>query len=206
MKLYLSSYKIGDKKEELKRWIKNNGKKIILIANSRDYKPDSIEKEESINKNIIELEDLGFEVERLDLRNYFGREIELQNELKDKKAFYVIGGNVFTLRLAMKYSGFDKFLIGISKKNDYLYTGYSAGICVLGPSFYGLDIVDDKINPYNNDKVIMEGLNIIDFIPVPHYKSNHPESEKIDEVVNLYKKEKIKHKAFRDGEVEILDL
>ena len=40
MKLYLSSYKIGDKKEELRNWVKEHDNKIALIANSRDMFPD----------------------------------------------------------------------------------------------------------------------------------------------------------------------
>ncbi len=206
MKLYLSSYKTGNRKEVLKEWIKNNGNNIGVIINSRDYAPDSKEKEESINKNILELEILGFKVDIIDLKKYFGKENILIEDLKEIKAFYVIGGNVFTLRLAMKYSGFDNFLKSISNKDGYLYAGYSAGICVLAPTFKGLDIVDDIVNPYSNESVLYEGLNLIDFVPVPHYMSDHPESEKINEVVKYYEKEKIKYKPLRDGDVVIIDL
>lgn len=206
MKLYLSSYKTGNRKEELKEWIKNNGNNIGVIINSRDYTPDSKEKEESINKNILELEMVGFKVDIIDLKKYFGKENKLIEDLKEIKAFYVIGGNVFTLRLAMKYSGFDNFLKSISDKDGYLYAGYSAGICVLAPTFKGLDIVDDIVNPYSNEPALYEGLNLIDFVPVPHYMSDHPESEKINEVVKYYEKEKIKYKPLRDGDVVIIDL
>ena len=34
MKLYLSSYKVGDRTEELKKWIEEHGNKICLIPNS----------------------------------------------------------------------------------------------------------------------------------------------------------------------------
>lgn len=33
MKLYLSSYKLGNRKEELKKWIYEHGNKICLIPN-----------------------------------------------------------------------------------------------------------------------------------------------------------------------------
>lgn len=36
MLLYLSSYKLGNEIEVLKKWIKENSNKIVLIANSRD--------------------------------------------------------------------------------------------------------------------------------------------------------------------------
>ena len=107
------------------------------------------------------------------------------------------------LRLAMKYSRFDKYILEKNKTKDFLYAGFSAGICVLSPSLYGLDIIDEPINPYNNDKVDYTGLNILDFVPVPHYKSNHLESKLIDDVVKLFNKEGIKYKTLKDGEVII---
>lgn len=117
----------------------------------------------------------------------------------------MIGGNTFTLRLAMKYSGFDEFLIEISNNNKYLYAGYSAGICVLAPKLNGLDFIDEPINPYNSKEIIYEGLNILEFVPVPHYKSDHPESQLVDKVVELFEQKNIKYKALKDGDVIIMN-
>ena len=203
MKLYLSSYKVGNKKEVLKEWQKKHGNKIIFIANSRDHKEETLEKKEIIQEYIDELEEIGFEIVIVDLRKYFGNSVKLQEDLKDFNACYVIGGNTYVLRLAMKYSGFDKYILEKNKEDDFLYMGFSAGICVLAPSLYGLDIVDEPINPYNNDKVDYSGLNILDFVPVPHYKSDHPESKLVDGIVELFKKEGIKYKTLRDGDVII---
>ena len=77
MKLYLSSYKIGDKKEELRNWVKEHDNKIALIANSRDMFPDGERKTNGIQRDVVDLASLGFEVELLDLRNYFGKQEEL---------------------------------------------------------------------------------------------------------------------------------
>lgn len=203
MKLYLSSYKLGNKTEVLKKWIEENGNKIVIIANSRDWSPDTEEKEESVKKNIEDLQALGFEVTRLDLRVYFNNEEKLKEDLSNYNAFYVIGGNIYTLRLAMKYSGFDNYIKEIAKKEEYLYAGYSAGICVLAPSLNGLDIVDEPINPYNDEPVLYDGLGLLDYTPVPHYKSDHPESALIDRVVELFDEKGIKYKTLRDGEVII---
>lgn len=205
MLLYLSSFKLGNKKEVLKKWIEENGNKIIIISNSKDYKPDTEEKEESIKKNIVELEEIGFEVFRIDLRNYFYKENKLREDLKDYNAFYVIGGNVFTLRLAMKYSGFDNYIKELSNKKGYLYSGYSAGICVCAQNLIGLELVDKPINPYNNENILYDGLGLIDYIPVPHYKSEHPESKLVDDVVELYKEKEVNYKALKDGEVIVQD-
>ena len=205
MLLYLSSYKLGNDIEILKNWIKENGNKIVLIANSRDWSLESKEKEQSIERDCISLNEIGFEVKRIDLREYFGKENRLREDLMNYHAFYVIGGNTFTLRMAMKYSGFDKYLIEISNSDKYLYAGYSAGICVLAPKLNGLDLVDEPINPYNSDSALYEGINILDFIPVPHYKSEHPESQLVDRVVELFEEKKIKYKALRDGDVIIMN-
>lgn len=203
MKLYLSSYKLGNKTEVLKKWIEEKGNKIVIITNSRDWSPDTKEKEESIKKNIEDLQTLGFEVTRLDLRVYFNNEEKLKEDLSNYNAFYVIGGNIYTLRLAMKYSGFDNYIKEIAQKEEYLYAGYSAGICVLSPSLNGFDIVDEPINPYNDEPVLYDGLGLLDYTPVPHYKSDHPESALIDKVVELFEKKGINYKTLRDGEVII---
>lgn len=203
MKLYLSSYKLGNKTEFLKEWREKHGNKIIFISNSRDHKEETLEKQETIQEYINELEKLGFEIVKIDLRKYFGKAEKLEKDLKDFKACYVIGGNTYVLRLAMKYSGFDKYILEKNKEDDFLYVGFSAGICVLSPNLYGLDIVDDPINPYNNDKVDYSGINILDFVPVPHYKSNHPESALVDKVVNLFDEKGVNYKTLKDGDVII---
>lgn len=48
MKLYLSSYKIGNRIDELKKWINEHGNRICLIPNSRDIYPDSQRKSNGI--------------------------------------------------------------------------------------------------------------------------------------------------------------
>ena len=116
---------------------------------------------------------------------------------------FVIGGNTYTLRMAMKYSGFDEYIKEAANKEEYLYAGYSAGICVLSPTLYGLDIVDEPLNPYNDNPVSYEGLELLDYIPVPHYKSNHPESALVDKVVELFDEKGINYKTLKDGEVII---
>ena len=73
MLLYMSSYKLGNRTDVLKNWIKENGSKIALIANSRDWSPETKEKEKSIVSNVKDLQELGFDVIRIDLKNYFGK-------------------------------------------------------------------------------------------------------------------------------------
>ena len=206
MQLYLSSYKLGNKQEILKEWIKNHGNKIILIANSRDIFEDGPRKEAGIKRDTEALENLGFEVKNLSLKDYFGQYEKLRKELEGYYAFYVIGGNTFSLIQAMKYSGFDQYLKEISRDSKYLYAGYSAGICVLAPRLEGLHLVDEPKNPYSSEKVTYQGIGLINYVPVPHYKSDHPESKMADNVVDYMKQNNIEYKTLHDGDVIIENL
>ena len=190
MKLYLSSYKLGNKTEELKKWITEHGNKICLIPNSRDVFPDSERKTAGIHADAQELTDLGFEVTILSLKEYFNKKDELLEKLKEFHAFYVIGGNAFALRQAMYLSRFDKYLKTIKDNPNYLYVGYSAGICVLAKDMHGLEMCDDpNINPYGID-TLWEGLGYFDYLLLPHYQLNHKETKLIDDCVGGKRNEK----------------
>ena len=112
MKFYLSSYKYGkeEKKEVLKDWIKVHGNKVVYIANSRDYKEDNEIKFSRIEADKDMLKEIGFEIIEISLKDYFGKESELEEKLRNYNTFCLIGGNVFVLRKAMELSGFDKFI------------------------------------------------------------------------------------------------
>jgi len=108
----------------------------------------------------------------------------------------------------MKLSGFDKVLKElIDSKFDMIYGGYSAGVCILAKSLKGLEIDDDLTQkPYGDDKdTIWEGLSVLDYVPVPHYQSDHPESAMIEKVVEYYKENNIPFKTLHDGEVIIIE-
>ena len=206
MKLYLSSYKIGDRKDELKKWIDEHGNKICLIPNSRDIYPDGERKTRGIQADANELALLGFDVTIISLKDYFNKKEELLSRLKKFNAFYLIGGNTFVLRQAMYLSGFDKYLKTIENDPNYLYAGYSAGICVLANDMHGLEMCDNpNINVYGID-TMWNGLGYFDYIFLPHYKSNHKEAELIDDCVEYCDKYNIKYKTLCDGEVIILDI
>lgn len=203
MKLYLSSYKLGNKTEELKKWIAGHNNRICLIPNAKDDYPTNNEKQESIQFDIQELTNLGFDVTLLSLKDYFGKRKELFKKLKEFNAFYVIGGNVFTLRQAMYLSGFDIFINSIKKESNCLYVAYSAGISVLAKDLHGLDICD---NPYMNTyniNTIWEGLGFFDYLFLPHYKSEHKETKRIDDCVKHCKINHIKYRTLKDGDVII---
>ncbi|MDA9129439.1 peptidase E [Candidatus Gracilibacteria bacterium] len=207
MKKYLSSYKLGDNPEKLVELFGEN-KKIAFIANTCDMYSDKNEKDERESSDISDLRKIGLDIEYLDLKNYFGKKTKLRNKLQEFGGVFVCGGNVFVLRQAYKLSGLDDILINYEKNNpDFVYSGYSAGICILAPSLKGLDIVDDpNVFPYDDiQETIWEGLDILHYSISPHYDSDHPESEDIEKEIQYCIKNKILFKALRDGEVIIYD-
>src|SRR3989338_1340673 len=189
MKFYLSSFKLGGKAKELIRLMPKN-KKLGYIPNACDYTNVDLKKRNEVNEeDMTELRNLGLEVEFLDLKDYFGKENKLRKKINRLGGVFVRGGNTFILRQAMRLSGFDTIFKELVERNDFLYAGYSAGICVLAPDFKALQVVDDPSDkPYKQLKeTIWEGLGYLDYIVLPHYKSNHPESANIDREIEYCK-------------------
>ncbi|OGI11717.1 hypothetical protein A3K64_00285 [Candidatus Micrarchaeota archaeon RBG_16_36_9] len=206
MKFYLSSYKIGNEIRKLKKMIPKN-KKTALIPNALDCYNNIERRKQSEQRNVKELTKVGLDVEILDLRNYFNRSEKLKKKIKEFGVIWVMGGNTFVLRQAMKLSGFDAILKSMLKKDNILYGGYSAGICVLAPTMRGLELVDHpEAKPYGKKyKTIWEGLGILNYLIVPHYKSDHPESKRMNKVVKYVIDNKMLFKTLRDGEVIIIE-
>jgi dipeptidase E len=208
MKLYLSSYNFGNEKDKIVGLMPKMNKKIGYIPNAMDFSGvDKKKLRQGINDHFTEFRNLGIKPQILDLRKYFEKKSELQKKLDELGGVWVRGGNTFVLRQAMKLSGFDKLIHRLKKRTDFLYGGYSAGICILAPSLESLQIVDDPTElPYKQQrKVIMEGLGILDYMILPHYKSDHPESAEINKEVAYCKRNKIPFKTLRDGEVIIIE-
>jgi len=207
MKLYLSSYRVGNDTTILTEWVKKN-KQILVIPNALDTFPDSERKTNGINQKCEDLQKLGYETIILDLRKYFDKEEVLKEYLKNFNAFYVLGGNVFVLRQAMKLSGFDNYLLDIANKSNYLYSGFSAGICVLAKDLHGIHLADDETQkPYGEYDTMWQGIGLIRYMPVPHYDTpNHPESHLMSEVVDYLKQNNLPYKTLRDGDVICEDL
>ncbi len=205
MKFYLSSYKIGNDVDKLKNLIPEN-KKTAYISNALDFSNDIERRKQSEATDIDQLKSLGLDVEILDLREYFDKQIELEKKILEFGVIWVRGGNLFVLRQAMKISGFDNVLKNILK-NNILYGGFSAGICILAPTLRGMDLIDDStVKPYKNQQeIIWDGLDILDYSIIPHYHSDHPESESANKAVEYMIENKLLFKALKDGEVIIIE-
>ena len=206
MKLYLSSYRLGNAKEKLISMVPEN-KRAALVFNALDFSSDLERKQSTIDREIRDLSVLGLEPEEFDLRSFFVNPESLKNKLSRFGLIWAIGGNTFVLRRAMNQSGFDEFLIENRNSDTLVYAGYSAGVCVLAPTLRGIDFVDDpQIAPGGYESnVIWEGLSLINYSIAPHYRSNHPESGLIDKTVEYFIKNKILFKALSDGEVIVIN-
>ena len=206
MKLYLSSYRLGNETDKLVSMIPEN-RRAAVIFNALDFSCDLERKRSTINRELNGLAELGLDPEEFDLRPYFGKPELLKEKISRFGLIWAIGGNSFVLRRAMNQSGFDQFLIENRSNDTFVYAGYSAGTCVLAPTLRGIDLVDNpQIVPegYQGD-IIWEGLSLINYCIAPHYKSDHYESELIDKTVDYFLENKILFKALRDGEVIIIE-
>lgn len=205
MKMYLSSYRLGDNPQQLVDLVGNN-KKVAVIPNALDFSTEIDRRNAGVQREIDDLKQLGLEPEEVDLRDYFGKPEELTKKLSEYGVVWVRGGNTFVLRRAFKESGMDEWLVGQKDNKELVYAGYSAGVCILSPSLKGLDTVDDPnivLEDYKKE-TIWEGLGLIDFAFAPHYKSNHPETEMVDKEVEYFIKNGIEYKTLHDGEVIII--
>jgi dipeptidase E len=203
MKLYLSSYRLGNEFETLQRMIPTR-MSLGFVPNAMDHVASDA-RQESNTKHIKDLTDLGISVEELDLQSYFGRTRALEQKLDTLGGIWVRGGNTFVLRHAMRLSGLDEILKKMARQ-DFLYGGFSAGGCVLSPTLECLQIVDEpKVNPYDSSGPIWEGLGILEYAFLPHFDSDHPESAAISKEVEYCMKNRIPFKTLRDGEVIIME-
>ncbi len=206
MKFYLSSFKFGNQKNQLKELAPTD--EIAIIPNALDFRgADSQRTAESLENKVMRLGEIGLNAEVVDLKDYFGNKNKLKAVIEAKGSVFVMGGNVFVLRQAMKLSGLDETLINLNSDPSFLYSGYSAAGCVLAPSLKPYQVVGDAtITPYEElDEVIWEGLGLVDFAFMPHWHSDHPESAAIDRGIEYCEDHGIKYKAISDAEVLIFD-
>lgn len=201
MRYYLSSYRFCNNAKVYSLLFREN-KKVFVIRNALDYSSDQARLESGLQREMMSLRELGLIPTPLDLREYFGKETELSKLLEDCGGLWVVGGNCFILRKAMKASGLDNILCGKLHDSDFVYGGYSAGVCVLGPTLDGIHLADEpeiEVSGYDAE-IVWLGLGLLNYSVAPHYQSDHPESPAINDVVKYFIEKKILFKCLRDGE------
>ena len=75
MKLYLTSYQLGSEPKKLVALVGPN-KKAAVICNAIDGL-NAADRDEQLRREITAMTNLGFLAEELDLRDYFGKPVEL---------------------------------------------------------------------------------------------------------------------------------
>jgi dipeptidase E len=207
MRLYLSSYRLGNQPHRLVELLK--GERAAVIFNALDGMPSDEDRRERVQGEIAELQQLGLRAEELDLRSYFesSSHNHLRHCLGDYGLVWVRGGNTFVLRRAMRYSGFDEMVLDLLHRDALVYGGFSAAVCVLTPSLRGLELVDrPDVTPTGYEpKLIWDGLGLLPYFVAPHYRSDHPESADVEKLVQYYVDSALPFKALRDGEVILVN-
>lgn len=202
MKLFLSSYHLGNHPQKFTELFSDN-KRVAVISNALDFIDESYRKE-STQRQLDALLEINLDPEEIDLRDYFDKN-NLKERIEEFGALWVKGGNTFVLRRAFSQSGLDKIILDKRSDKNFIYGGYSAGSCIATPTLRGLEIVDnpDEVPQGYLPEIIWEGLGLINYSIAPHYKSDHPESYKVDETVEYFIKNEMPYKTLRDGEVII---
>jgi dipeptidase E len=205
MRLYLSSFRNGNKPEELLKLL-GDGRRTALIFNAQDWK-SADDRATDLAAESERLQSLGLEPEEVDLRAYFGKPDELKKRFSGLDLIWVRGGNVFVLRRAFRQSGAETIIPELLKDDVVAYGGYSAGVDIMQPHLHGIELVDDpNVAPEGYDKdTIWECLGLIPYCVAPHYKSDHPESADIDKTVEFYISNHIPFVALRDGEAIVVN-
>ena len=206
MKFYASSFRLCSQPARLPQLFSGSAK-IALISNALDFSSDHARRDRGVAREIADLSALGLEPTPIDLRRYFGDPSATERMLGSFNGVWVIGGNAFTLRRALKYSGLDALLKDMASSGDpFVYAGYSAGSCILGPTLDGIHLVDPPDAPADGyeAETIWDGLGLLPFSIAPHFKSDHPESAMIDSVVAYFEAKGLPYRALRDGEAIVI--
>jgi dipeptidase E len=205
MKLFLSSYRAGKHEKELREFL---GKidKVAVITNSKDYKTPQ-DREISVKENFDFWRSIGIEPTEIDLRPYFHKP-GVEKLLKKHNFIWLAGGNVFLLRRALNYTGLDRYFYDAVRKNEIILGGESAGAIIMGPTLKYSEVENDRedsqyyVTEGYDKKIIWDGLHLIEYVPVPHYKSAGYIG--IDEYAEHLEEDKIPYKTMTDDQAIII--
>jgi dipeptidase E len=163
---------------------------------------------DGVQRELDALEGLGMAASELDLRRFASDPDGLDAALAGCDVVWARGGNVFVLRQALAACGADAALRALLARDGAVYGGYSAGVCILGPSLRGMGMVDDTdaALAHSGGRLCWDGLGVIDYAIVPHCDSpGHPETERCNCLAAHYRAHGVRHRALRDGEAIVVD-
>lgn len=195
MRLYLSSYGLGNHTDELLS-LCGTGRRAAVLANAGDLLP-AAEREALVRHELAELTSAGFQPYEVDVR----REGAI-DRLGAADLLWVPGGNVFVLRSVLDRTGADVVITSLLRDDALVYGGYSAGACVLAPSLHGLEAVDDATVV---EDPVLTGLGLLDRPVVPHLVSpGQPWSGACDRAAAAYAAQGQRIWPLRDGDALVV--
>ncbi|WP_322032707.1 Type 1 glutamine amidotransferase-like domain-containing protein [Paraburkholderia sp. J76] len=203
MRIYLSSFDVGARPDHLVQLV-GGEMRAAIIVNALDHREEARTK--WLQSQETKLRELGFAVQELDLRRFFGAHDRLRDALRQFDVVWVNGGNAFILRRAMKQSGFDVVIADLLKRDRIAYSGFSAATVIASSTLRALDRVSDpaQIPPGYDPAVVWDGLGLLPFSVVVHFESAHPESAAVNDEVEFYKRHNIPYQTLRDGEALVV--
>ncbi len=206
MKLYLSSQHIGCAPYALLEIVGSN-RKVGVIANAIDaHKPQH--RVDRVYKEIERLNNLGFDAEELDLREYFGRTKALRSKLERLGTIWVRGGNVFTLVRAMEQSGFSEIAPALIRTDRLVFAGYSAATIIAAPDLFGSELIDNPNelpDGYQNQNPPHKALGLTDHYIACHHGSNQPWAVNVSRYIDYVTGNGKSILKLSDGDVYIVD-
>lgn len=139
--------------------------KVAYIPNSKDYYA-TLARKVKIDRSLAKLVDIGLHPVIVDLRDFHDPD-SVKKALQQYDMIWVVGGNTFVLRHAMKASGFDQVIKQLLE-DGLVWGGDSAGALIAGPTLKSAELCDD---PEFAPEVIWQGLGLTDKFIMPHADS-----------------------------------
>jgi dipeptidase E len=204
VRLFLSSKNLGNYPETFLHLVGGDHRLVTIHSAIDDWAAE--DKEAKVQAHLEQLTEQGFQPEDIDLRQYFGDPAGLETKLASFDGIFIFGGNTFILRRALAYSGGDQIIVRKVENDELAYGGSSAGSIVVTPSLDGSQYGDAPVlvpEGYQ-EEVIWDGLNLVPFHIVPHYKSDWFGAE-AEACRDHMRKKGYPFKALRDGQVVLVD-
>ncbi len=202
MRLYLSSLDLGDATAELVRLAPRG--RVALVLNALDG--DTASRDYWRLRETEQLQALGFPVDDLDLRAFFGAPELLRSRLAGVDMVWINGGNTFVLMRAMRLSGFDRLISERLAQDSIVYAGFSAATVAATPSLRGIAAADDPnaVPEGYPAEIVWDGLGLLPFPIVVHHRSDGADAAIVEETAT-YEREGLPYRTLRDGEVIVID-
>jgi dipeptidase E len=112
---------------------------------------------------------VGYRLKLVDLREHLEKPDGLEPTLSSSDVIWIGGGNMYYLRWLLMRTAADRLITEVVRKGT-VYCGWSAGACVAGPTLVDGERMDDATRAR---EVVYEGLNLVDFVVIPHIDNDH---------------------------------